>query len=135
MTEKTEFRDTKGRFTKGYKSGHRKPKRILNTLDGRNVFELARSACPEMLEVLYKIATDKNEKSTTRMLSASIILDRGLGKPVSQTIVTADVASLSGSEVDVTQFSEDRLMTLIAQHENATDIDSIIDGEIVIDDE
>lgn len=43
--------------------------------------ELARSKCPEMLDVLVKIAQDEQKNASARVTAASAVLDRGYGKP------------------------------------------------------
>jgi hypothetical protein len=43
--------------------------------------ELARSKCPEMIDVLVKIALDEQKNASARVTAASAVIDRGYGKP------------------------------------------------------
>lgn len=43
--------------------------------------DLARRRCPEMLDVLVKIALDEQKAAAARVTAASAVLDRGYGKP------------------------------------------------------
>lgn len=127
--EKDNHRNAKGQFTKGHPSGRNPKKRLLLTLDGKNVFQIARNAAPEMLEVLYNIAMNKKEKALVRCTAANSILDRGLGKAVSHTVISSEVAAQEVTEVDITQLSEDKLMALIVRHEQTLLNSDVIDGD------
>lgn len=43
--------------------------------------DLARSKCPEMLDVLVKIALDEEKAAAARVTAASAVIDRGYGRP------------------------------------------------------
>lgn len=109
--------------------GSNKKKRYLFSKNGTNVFQEARNCCPDMLEVLYDIAMNKKEQSLVRVTAANSIMDRGMGKAVSHTIISADMASKEAKEIDITELSEDKLMLLIAQQERL--LTDVIEGEVV----
>lgn len=49
-------------------------------MDG-NLRDLARAACPKMLQVLISIAENEEKAAAARVTAASAVLDRGYGKP------------------------------------------------------
>ena len=70
------IKDSKGRFKKG-QSGN--PGGIPK--EKRSIIELCRSMSEDVLNVIYNIAMDENEKGSTRIIAGQELLNRGWGKP------------------------------------------------------
>ncbi|MGQ9622315.1 MAG: hypothetical protein ACUVTO_02530 [Candidatus Caldatribacteriaceae bacterium] len=90
-------RDSKGRWVKGTVSPNPtgRPKVV------GHIRRLAQQYGPEMIEVLYRIATDPNENSRVRVAAAAELLNRGYGRAMPEegertqpVIITGDRAEL-----------------------------------------
>src|SRR5215470_17365598 len=57
--------------------------------EAREVQELARSYGPKAIMCLGRIMEDNDAPHASRVAAASIILDRGYGKPIQPTVIAA----------------------------------------------
>jgi hypothetical protein len=57
--------------------------------DLKEIQDLARSYCPRAIHRLAQIMDDDNAPHAAQVAAASVILDRGIGKPVQPTVIAA----------------------------------------------